>query len=118
MTAGMTYDGSQNVNSVTFAFSGHSASDPHFVIVDRRQPEKKNGVMTMAQYRVRVFKNQEDAVSGDESKELVSFIARWPDYTVITELKTDITWLGTLMLTAAFQTAVEKMLLPRDVAAV
>lgn len=112
MPLGCAYDGSQSKDSVTFAHADHSASDPHFTIVDRKAPLVRNGSQTFAQYRVRTFQSAIDSVTGEVGKSVVETNVRYPAFAAIADVKSDVAFHASLAATANFQTAVEKLILP------
>jgi hypothetical protein len=116
MPVGMAYDGSQNIDSVTFTFADHSAAEPHFAIVTRVAPVVKSGSSSYAQYRARVYRHAVDAVTSVTGKSSVDLVIRYPSFADSSDIDDDIDVLATLAASAGFKTAVEKLSLPREVA--
>jgi hypothetical protein len=116
MPVGMSYDGSQNVDSVTFVFADHTASDPHFAIVDRKTPVTKNGSTAFAQIRTRVFQSMVHPDTGEKKKAVTEVTTRYPDFADMAEVKADVLFIGTLAASADYRAAVESLMLPRGVA--
>jgi hypothetical protein len=115
MPVGMSYDGSQNVDSVTFVFADHTAASPHFVIVDRKAPVTRNGSTAFAQFRSRVFQDAIHPDTGVKKKSVTEIITRYPDFADLADVKADLVVLSTLAASADYQSAVESLMLPRTV---
>lgn len=113
MPVGTEYDGSQSVDSVTFVFADHTATDPHFAIIDRKAPVKKGNVTSMAQYRIRCFRNHVHPVTGEEKKSVLDYTIRYPEFATWADVTADLAWTATLVARTDVKAAVEKLLLPR-----
>lgn len=116
MPVGMTYDGSNNVDSVSFVHADHSATVPHFTIIDRKAAVTKGSVTSFASYRVRTYRGVADPVSGVLKKSVVECSIRWPAFADLDDVNADVEINANIMGDAAFQAAVKSFLLPREVA--
>jgi hypothetical protein len=117
MPVGMSYDGSQNVDSVTFVYADHTAASPHFVIVDRKAPVTRNGSTAFAQLRTRVFRDAVHPETGEKKKSVTEVTTRYPDFASIEDVQEDLASVCTLAASVDYQSAVENLMLPRTAAA-
>lgn len=54
----MVYDGASSADSVSYQLPGHTVSEPHFMIIDRKVPTTRS---TTAEYRIRIYQGFLDA---------------------------------------------------------
>lgn len=75
----------QNGDSITYTFTGHTASDPRLVLQSRRVPQ---GNKVMAENTVTVIYGTQDS-GGANISQRVGFVAKW--YYPITGQSADVT---------------------------